>query len=341
MLTSENKSIVDEYCTRNSYVFNGCIGKRLYLYCNVHKHSWSTVMGNIVLERRCKFCSRESASLKRYERSVENFKNTGMFKEGVTFTPVKGRRSYWEVSCPICSSDKYTEKGCRDTFISFTGSLNNGVVPCRCNYNNISKDIDEMLVDVIEKVNTSSHPIEFTKVEEDKNNSSTKFRFKCSIHGSFIRSYTNFVSQSNTCPKCSMESFNFGFMKDRSKEEDQLYLISMEDNSGEFYKIGRSFCSNKRIKTYPKTLKARLLKILKATHETIYTLEQDIHYVLRLKGLSYTSSYNFKGDGELFINSGKILKTVDKIIDTFTEEEYLNLTEQERHKWIEEYFEND
>ena len=32
---------------------------------------------------------------------------------------------------------------------------------------------------------------------------------------------------------------------------------------------------------------------------------------------------------------------LDKIVDTFTEEEYLNLTEQERRKWIEEYFENE
>ena len=29
----------------------------------------------------------------------------------------------------------------------------------------------------------------------------------------------------------------------------------------------------------------------------------------------------------------------DKILDTFTQEEYLNLTEQERRKWIEDYFE--
>ena len=32
---------------------------------------------------------------------------------------------------------------------------------------------------------------------------------------------------------------------------------------------------------------------------------------------------------------------LDKILDTFTEEEYLNLTEQQRRKWIEEYFENE
>ncbi len=34
-------------------------------------------------------------------------------------------------------------------------------------------------------------------------------------------------------------------------------------------------------------------------------------------------------------------EVLDKIIDTFTEEEYLNLTEQQRRKWIEEYFENE
>lgn len=32
---------------------------------------------------------------------------------------------------------------------------------------------------------------------------------------------------------------------------------------------------------------------------------------------------------------------LDKIIDTFTEEEYLSLTEKQRRKWIEEYFENE
>ena len=30
-----------------------------------------------------------------------------------------------------------------------------------------------------------------------------------------------------------------------------------------------------------------------------------------------------------------------KIIDTFTEEDYINLTEQQRRKWIEDYFENE
>ncbi|CAM0109942.1 RNA ligase and tail fiber protein attachment cata lyst [Vibrio phage 5P1c] len=32
---------------------------------------------------------------------------------------------------------------------------------------------------------------------------------------------------------------------------------------------------------------------------------------------------------------------LDKIVDTYTEEEYLNLTEQQRRKWIERYFENE
>lgn len=32
---------------------------------------------------------------------------------------------------------------------------------------------------------------------------------------------------------------------------------------------------------------------------------------------------------------------LDRIVDTFTEEEYLNLTEQQRRRWIEEYFENE
>ncbi|AGN51479.1 hypothetical protein VPLG_00040 [Vibrio phage eugene 12A10] len=73
MLLPHNKEIVDQYCVDNSYNYLGCIGKRLYFHCTFHNHHWNTLMGNISLGRRCKFCAKESASLKRRENTVKGF----------------------------------------------------------------------------------------------------------------------------------------------------------------------------------------------------------------------------------------------------------------------------
>ncbi|AGN51478.1 hypothetical protein VPLG_00039 [Vibrio phage eugene 12A10] len=264
------------------------------------------------------------------------------FHPDTKFTPLPDKKGYWLVDCPLCRVDSYALIGCRKTFIAHTGSLNKGILSCRCNYKGIQKTKCEMEKDVKFLSEASSHNINYKGLASGVKGLATKLLFECETHGDFVRSYTNFVSQSNTCPKCSMETFNFGFMENRKDQLDFIYLMRMIDAGGEtFLKIGRSFDPYKRKRSYPKKLYPEILGTLRSKHKYVYNLEQNILHYLKSKGLSYRPVTPFKGDQEAFKDEEGIVDCFEILIDTFTEEEYLNLTEQQRRKWIEEYFENE
>lgn len=99
-----------------------------------------------------------------------------------------------------------------------------------------------------------------------------------------------------------------------------------------------------KFKDIPETKKEGFMVRCAETHKTLCKLKSP-HYLSK-KALQRCGKNKAK---RIFKDTEKFREQLDeefypilsKIVDTFTEEEYLNLTEQQRRKWIEEYFENE
>lgn len=72
------------------------------------------------------------------QEATELFMSTGKFLKGVTFKrsdekDSHGTFSWYNVTCPVCSNDKYAESNiCTGTFKAKYGRLKSGYPPCRC-----------------------------------------------------------------------------------------------------------------------------------------------------------------------------------------------------------------
>ncbi|MCP3681524.1 MAG: hypothetical protein GY861_02445 [bacterium] len=99
-----------------------------------------------------------------------------------------------------------------------------------------------------------------------------------------------------------------------------------------------------KFKDIPDTKKEGFMVRCVNTNEVLCKLKSK-HYLSK-KALQRVGRNKAK---HIFRNTEEFRKQIDeefyevlnKIIDTFTEEEYLSLTEQQRRKWIEDYFENE
>ena len=141
------------------------------------------------------------------------------------------------------------------------------------------------------------------------------------------------------------------------EEEEGAYLIGIRDlDTGELWQedeldlfskwMGYSRGSTVKVKfkDIPETKKEGFMVRCAETQEVLCKLKSP-HYLSK-KALQRCGKNKAK---LIFKDTKKFREQLDeefypilnKIVETFTEEEYLNLTEQERRKWIEEYFEND
>lgn len=144
------------------------------------------------------------------------------------------------------------------------------------------------------------------------------------------------------------------------EEEEGAYLIGIRNISNGGYLLSESACdvavgvnmygykrpsvNQMKFKDIPETKKEGFMVRCADTQEVLCKLKSP-HYLSK-KALQRCGKNKAK---RIFKDTNKFREQLDeefypilnKIIDTFTEEEYLNLTEQQRRKWIEGYFENE
>ncbi|CAM0035221.1 RNA ligase and tail fiber protein attachment cata lyst [Vibrio phage 184E37-3b] len=143
------------------------------------------------------------------------------------------------------------------------------------------------------------------------------------------------------------------------EEEEGAYLIGIRNNVNgnllteqacdvavgvNMYGYRRPSWGVVKFKDVPETKKEGFMVRCAETQEVLCKLKSP-HYLSK-KALQRCGKNKAK---RIFKDTEKFREQLDeefypilsKIVDTFTEEEYLNLTEQQRRKWIEEYFENE
>lgn len=99
-----------------------------------------------------------------------------------------------------------------------------------------------------------------------------------------------------------------------------------------------------KFKDIPETKKEGFMVRCAETQEVLCKLKSK-HYLSKkmLQRCGRNKAKKMWNDKEIFRQQidEEFYTCYQTILDTFTEEEYLNLTEQQRRKWIEEYFENE
>lgn len=229
------------------------------------------------------------------EYHIEKFMATGKYVEGTLFkrnsekTDAEGNRTYWDISCPICSKDNFCKDGiCTGWFtVNRSVASNNKTIPCRCNphYQYNEKETKYILENTLK-----AEGGKFFSFEGDfQSQTKTKFNWECKVGHRKTTNIHSFLYQGHRCGKCKSDNKNenfFGYYENRSEEEDFLYVLNFNNR---YIKVGRSFNVERRIRQLaseakiPKS-KVEVLKLYSGKHKDIYDLEQTTLEVFRQKG---------------------------------------------------------
>jgi len=116
---------------------------------------------------------------------------------------------------------------------------------------------------------------------------STRLILHCNIHGTSDNTkVTKFIGLEGGCRGCASQG---GYAKyiDRLEETDYLYLLKGDGNGEEFYKIGRSFYPQRRLKQHEQhsVYSFKIISLVEDIHDNIYDLE--IHVLQETTPLWY------------------------------------------------------
>lgn len=276
---------------------------KIKLRCKIDDNMWDTTsIGSFLSGRGCPKCKFAKASKNNSipdETMIETFMSSGKFKDGCTFKrnrvkrDYRGQLIYWDYTCPVCSNDEYVKEGlCNGVFISTASSLKIGRLPCRCSpYRWTQQQREYQIKTVMDKEGLTLLGWEAAGYKD----AFSKFRWLCS-KGHECETQIHPFLKGNRCITCS-GGVN-GFYPHRLDEEDFLYLLNF---NYEYWKIGRSFDIDDRMKGLSSSSKIPLNKISvvmlhKGRHEDIYKTEQDIIYTLNQKDLLIGKHSGRSGD---------------------------------------------
>lgn len=116
---------------------------------------------------------------------------------------------------------------------------------------------------------------------------------------------------------CAKLTNNMGFYPEREYFEDTLYLLKLSSKDScsgyeDFYKLGRSFCFDRRLSNLKAHYDIKVLATITAKHKYIFNEEQ--HLLKANKEFSYLPLISFGGQGECFT---KEILNHPEIISTF------------------------
>lgn len=322
------ESKVSGLCKERGYNFLGFCnwnGKltKIKLHNPVTGNTWQSTSIDNFLNKNIEDPALRTDKLRRVNRvqdinHIKDFIDAGFTKE-YTFTrstkkDATGRTQYWTVICPKCSNDEYVNKGlCEGKFESSTSNLKAGKMPCRCGKNFLWTQ-EQQTYKVKNTINSIGGV--FIGWSEEKigyKNNRSNFKWKCNLGHECEASVANFLHHNTRCITCFNEKqrlagFCNGYYPHRLDEIDHLYVIDF----GKCIKVGRAFDVETRIgKSKSKGLikqsgrtrdQLKVLKILTGIHREIYSLEQDMHEELRVRGFEYT---NETWSTELFTSDSK------------------------------------
>lgn len=158
------------------------------------------------------------------------------------------------------------------------------------------------------------HGDRYTYSDKSLTGSKDKAIITCPTHGEFRQTWANHISSKQGCKRCNYVTGRytedyFKLHPERKLVDAILYVISMNDDEHEFFKIGITTNFKNRMKHIPYTVKEVL--IINDTLFNVYTLEQKF---LNNRGYRnrYVPTKKFGGDRECFI------LPVDEILESLS-----------------------
>lgn len=220
-------------------------------------HEWETKIGQFVRGRgNCPKCSsiKFGESMRKSDQEIASkFMSTGGFAEGTEFRrssrKSNANKSYWDVICPICSTDQYAQKGlCSGVFSSATNALLNGCVSCRCSHNYRWTKVQREF-QIREKLKSMFAHISFVDWLDGKTDSRAKIVINCKTHGNAVVNLQKFfAAESEICPSCVRRGFD-------KEKPGAFYVLRVVGRIGEFTGFGITNKIDDRLATHKRNLK--------------------------------------------------------------------------------------
>lgn len=189
-----------------------------------------------------------------------------------------GNKKKYIVICSSCSKDK--ELWPYGSIVTTKSNFITRELPnCDCNPNKVVRSESQIVV-LIKRLceKKSLRFLGWTDgVYVGTNN--TRMLLECPYHGiSKNTRVEKFLCEEGGCRDCAQELGNFGYYPNQLDKEDNLYLLKCESDCETFYKIGRSFNIERRIKQhiYLSGYNIRLESFITGKHSDIFKLEQKI-----------------------------------------------------------------
>lgn len=252
---------VHRECLNKGYEYMGPatpflgVSTRVKLRCMRDSHVWEVRISSLLEGAGCRKCSNDLKKIPD-EAMVASFNSTGAFPEGTTYTRVGegADRRLWNITCPICSADKYVQAGlCYGVFASTSGSLQDGRSPCRCSpsYKWTREQREFQIAEIILQENLPYKMLGWDEphVCEWDN----RLSIECRNHGVWHPSVSNFINNGGRCPTCTGGG---GF---KPELPSSLYVL----DAGKFTGFGISGKLKNRLRTHRKSLSEKDLTILR------------------------------------------------------------------------------
>lgn len=291
------------------------------LKCNLHSYTWDTTEARAVAKKNydgggCKVCKSEKLKYivdSKTDIIIKDLENNYGFLEGTVFwrsdrLTKSNARNYFEYTCPKCSNDEYVKRGlCSGVFQIFIGSIKEGAKACRCSkgYRWSVPQKEFNLIRCLE-----NDPIIF---QGWCDGGTERVKLSCEdCNKEWTPLYYNVLCGGNRCPKCSKDKSYWGLYKNRLDEIDNLYLFKLTSNTESFYKIGRSFDIETRMKDIRSYYNTEYVSSTQETHVKVFYQEKYLHRTV--SEYSYNPSTPFGGFTECFT---KEILSHPEIISTF------------------------
>lgn len=215
------KTLIRRESKDRGYLFHGFSGNfkrqktKLKLGCPKHG-IWETtsIDGYLISKYGCSCCQKEKVKnilTKEKEYHINNFINTGKFKEGTKFwrsnrLDTRYHKAYWNYICPICSNDEYVKEGlCYGVFEGHLSCLSKGKLSCRCS-TSYRWTPEQYEYKIKKKMVESGTTDEFIGFVGEFKNQNTKIHRNCKIHGIYKTSISKFLGENQRCPLCGYHS---------------------------------------------------------------------------------------------------------------------------------------
>lgn len=141
----EQKIFLTRECEKRGYIFKGFtegyngVSTEFTFLCPTHKKDYTYKVSLFLnIHYGCEDCRYQVVGGRNTEGHIKDFMKTGRF-DGCTFTRNNSRQTsegslrFFDMTCPICSSDEYVREGlCDGVFTAQMSSLKSGSIPCRC-----------------------------------------------------------------------------------------------------------------------------------------------------------------------------------------------------------------